>query len=536
VRGPLPPKTTKSLPPRAPIARDANTAVDLDIAKIDDRPTPRAGMLRPAAPRAAKSRPPLPPLSARTTTLIFHGAPPPPPPSPVPTRPSHDAITPRMIIEDVSTSELIDAEDDDREEGAEAEADSEVEKETPLAPRARTAPPPPDPGPRTPSLLAPEVAAFLSPLARWRRKVKVSWGTVACAAVGVAQVAAIGAGIAWLGAAVSSVRAPVRALALAPAPAPALALAHAPSPGDGAIAGCRVAAGPRLLAGRAVVGAGVEAAAADARVALAAITGPREARAVELDPSSLAALSTARLVLPWPPRRAVPLLAAGEPLDVAVDDTPRARTMIDATGAPFPIDARRGDAVRGARLDGEVIVAARRAGAVWLERGKSPPLRLSGDAKQVGAPSLSARDGIVAAAWAQRATAGAPWRIRFAEWRSPASPSGTALPDSLVEGDAMSPAIAVLDEEGRVLLAWTDGKLAQHSVRTILLDAAGTPLGPVVTVSPPGANAGQPQIALAEGGRAIVGFFASGATKGTFGVYATALACSSAASPAPVAP
>jgi hypothetical protein len=496
---PLPPKTSKSLPPRGPIARDANTAVDLDIAKIDDRPTPRAGTMRPAAPPRPPrmpSVPKLPPLSARTTTLVFHGAPPVAPTTPPPTRPSHDEITPRVLLEDKSSRELVDAEPTTRLPS--------------VAPRARTAPPPS----QLPSLAPPEIDAFLSPTAGLRKRARVPAAVALAAAALVAQVS--------FARGVMSFRTeePSRAVAfVAATPAPA-----AETRGDVRPAGCSLAVAPRVVAPRALVGAGIEASAAGGRVALAALVGPREARAVEIDPVSLAFVSTARIVVPSPQRRAVPLLAPGEPVDVVLDADARTRTTLDAAGVPFLVDARRGDAVRAVKLGDDVLVAVRRAGAIWLEHAGAPPLRLSGDAKQVGAPSMSARDGAVAIAWAERATPRSPWRVRWAFAGGDDPPRAMDLPAGLLGEQAMAPAVAVLDED-RVLLAWTEGPVSSHEVRAALLDATGAVAGAPLALSPPGANAGQPQIAIREDGRGVVGFFAAGAAKGTFALYAAAVSC-----------
>jgi hypothetical protein len=471
------------------VARDANTAVDLDLSRIDDRPTPRAGTMRPPPP--AK----LPPPSARTATLVFHGAPPVPPATPPPTRPSHDAITPRVPLEDVSSSELVD----------------DAEPSTrPLVPVARTAPPPsPIVMPRAsrgPSLLPPDIGAFLSPAARVRRNARLP-AAVVLACAGLASQLAVAAAVLAPGEAKVARALPFVAATPSTRPAPP----DSPPSSSALGLGCRLVGPPRALAPRASVFAGLEARAVEGRVAVAAVVGPREARAIELDPESFAVVSTARVTVARPPRRAIPVLAAGEPVDVALD-------------APFVVVAPRGDAARAAKLDGDALVAFRRANAVWLQRGAGPAIRLSGDARQVGAPTIAARDGVAAIAWAERGAAKAPWRVRWARVSGAASPEAQALPDGVLGEEAMAPAIAVL-EGGRVLLAWTDGKVASHEVRAALVDASGALVGSPLTLSPAGANAGQPQIAIRDDGRGVVAFFVASDAKNAFALGAAGVEC-----------
>jgi hypothetical protein len=196
------------------------------------------------------------------------------------------------------------------------------------------------------------------------------------------------------------------------------------------------------------------------------------------------------------------VLADGEPVDVAVDNAPaRPRSVETSEGA---------------------VSAVRRAGAVWLERRGAPPVRLS-DARQIGVPTVAAKDGTIDVAWAERASAKTPWRVRWARVAPGSSePVRMELPDGLLVDQAMAPAIAVVDDR-RVLLAWTEGPVASHAVRAALLDEAGALVGAPLVLSPPGANAGQPQIVLRSDGRGLVGFFAGG--RGPFAAYAAALAC-----------
>ena len=282
-------------------------------------------------------------------------------------------------------------------------------------------------------------------------------------------------------------------------------------------------AGPaRVLARGARLAAGVETGEIDGRIAVAVSTSALEARAVEIDGTTLGVRATTRLVTTHPVKRALPLLSPDGVVDVEEDD-----------GASFPaadgilrLREPRADAVRGAWLvDGVYAAVFRRDGSIWaLTTSRSGvidgPVALSQATGGAGAPALATtRAGDVIATWAERASAGEPWRVRWTRWTpgmEPETPRTWASP-------GMAPSVAARPGGG-VVLAWTEGTSGAHAVRARVIGDDGIPRGNAMDVSVPGANAGQERIVLSSDGRGAV-FFLEGQPDGRFALVARTLSC-----------
>jgi len=216
----------------------------------------------------------------------------------------------------------------------------------------------------------------------------------------------------------------------------------------------------------------------------------------------------------------------------------------DATHALWPLEAPDDtkdarltavESLRATRLGEGYAVAFRRANAVWVGtlQGKGdalavdgPLARISAMGPQVGSPTLAASGETVLLAFADRASSGDPWRIRFGRTRrGQAAPEMSAFeppPGGLGE-HAMAPALAALPGGG-FLFAWTEGPVSTHQVRAMTLDESGAPASPAFVVSAEGANAGQGQAAVASSGKGLVAFFVAD-DGGDFALVAAPITC-----------
>ena len=341
-----------------------------------------------------------------------------------------------------------------------------------------------------------------------------------------------------------------------------------PPPGARAAAApaglCGVAGEPRVVARRALVRGGVEAAAQGSRLGVAVVTGAKEGAAFELDPSSLAVTSTVKVIAPEVLRRVLPALASSTPIDAAID-AGGDRTVTDDDGDVASVSVQggfvtwtpagapeAGDATKLWRITGSAgleaprvlgggggrdrVVAYRRGAEIWigaLGGGGAPTagalVRVSEAAAQVGAPSLATADGVRVVAWAQKDSAGAPWSLRWKRFRDVASPGplrAFTLPAGGPGIRAIAPSVAAL-RGGRFLLAWTEGT-TRHAVRAQVIGANDAPLGAAMTLSGEGIDAGQEQIVIDDAGRGGVAYLAS---KGrAFELVVTPITCAVAQS------
>jgi hypothetical protein len=475
-----------------------------------DRPTPRSTVIPRLPPQASPMRPRLP-------TIIFHGA---PPVTPEPESLAEGAARPYESFDDVESADLL-TEDDGYDDH---------DRPTPYRPGLASTQRPP---------------SFPAAPAPWRA-VAIAASLVACAAVAFALRPQASA----------SVAAARAASAMAPAStesSPALTAAVATETRVTRVPGtCTVAAKPVVLARRTLVRGGIEATAADDRVAFAALTAPKSGAAFELDATTLAVQRSVKLASDSLLRRVVPELDAEAPVDALADAT-ALRTVPDPEG-PATIGVRDGVVVFGPRdgegtarlwklewpatieaprvahlgTAGERVAVFRRAGGIWIGSFRGAELtseltRLSAPAS-VGAPSLDAHGDEAIVAWAQRAGT-APWGVRWVRWTASAGAGRVhelALPAGGPGERAMAPSLVALDD-GRFLLSWTETGRGRNQVRAQVLDAGDRPLGAAFDVSPPDVVAGQEQIALAGGGKGAVAYLV--ARRGAFELDATALDC-----------
>jgi len=336
---------------------------------------------------------------------------------------------------------------------------------------------------------------------------------------------------------------------------------HGPS-GPVSRTACGVAGEPHVIAPRAMVTSGVEAVAGQGKVALGFAVGPKDGLAVIVDPVSLSVAATAKARGSETIRRLVPLVgaAASERNLGAVADVDHkgsgledAHTVLGDT--PFLIGASDGqlawasrpsddpmpiwpliadgpvEALRGIAVGDGYAIAFRQGGAIWLGslKGDKTPngllSKVSGLGPSVGSPTLAASGDAVLVAWADRAEASAPWGVRWLRWKPgnpPEDAQSFAIPPGGLGEQAMSPALAGM-LGGRFLLVWTEGPVSSHQVRATTLSSLGAPLGPAITISEEGLNAGQAQAAIGPDGRGVVAFVAS--TDSGFKIVANSIAC-----------
>jgi hypothetical protein len=183
--------------------------------------------------------------------------------------------------------------------------------------------------------------------------------------------------------------------------------------------------------------------------------------------------------------------------------------------------------------DQTLALAFRRAGAVWMGAATGlSTLSARGDLEHVdglgpavGSPAIAASHGVVLVAWADRASADAPWQLRWTKLvpGQASEAAHTFAPPPGGKGDPiMSPGLAALPG-GRFLLVWTEGPVTAHEVRGLTLAPDGAAIGAPLLLSAPGVNAGQGQAAVTDLGDGVVGFLQAGATG--FEVAAAGIAC-----------
>jgi hypothetical protein len=362
-------------------------------------------------------------------------------------------------------------------------------------------------------------------------------------------------------AATTSPTAPANAAsAAAAAPQPAAA---PPTP----VVACTVAAAPQAVAPTAMIAAGVEVRPFGDGVALGFATTEHEARALRIDPTSLAASGDVTSHTSDPIRRVRPVVAARDALGLAVDTERKhdrvqgRRTLpvdpplqVGASGSdlvwarpgagpagklwplvgPDDVEALRG-ASEGAPGDTTTAIVFRRAGAVWVGvatgyRALAPKgdlARIEALGPTVGSPTVAVNDGQVVMAWADRPSADVPWRLRMVHMKAgeaPGEPATFSPPPGGPGGHVMSPSLAAVPG-GRFLLVWTEGPMSQQRVRAVTLSPSAEPVGRALEVSKDSVNSGQGQAAVTAGAgsKGIIGFLAAN-TDG-FEVAATSIVC-----------
>lgn len=329
---------------------------------------------------------------------------------------------------------------------------------------------------------------------------------------------------------------------------------------------CKIAGAPRTLAAKATVTAGVEARAFGMDLALGYAASDTEGVVLRLDPTSLSILATVTGSSKSPIRRVSPVVSPGGTIGIAVDadrknDVLRGRRTISidpplqigssagslawaqriggpVAGKLWPIDGRGEiDSIRSAPNEGSgdasfgLVFRRKNVVGVALARGgdsPSPQGALSyfnGLGAAVGSPVVAVNDGVVVAAWADRASAEGAWGLRLVRLHAgapAAEPRMFALPPGGKGGSAISPSIAALEQKG-FLLVWSEGPPAERGVRAVALSETGEAVGTPIDISSAGSNAGQGQGAVASSGRGVVAFLQS--SGGGFELVATPVTC-----------
>jgi hypothetical protein len=210
-----------------------------------------------------------------------------------------------------------------------------------------------------------------------------------------------------------------------------------------------------------------------------------------------------------------------------------------ATHAPTPLWALEGtepvDVIRAAHTDdrGHAIVF-RRHGAIYggmIGADRAPVGELtriagagSAPGSPIGTPTIAVNGQSVAVAFADRASSDEPWSLRIGTaplGSFPATTNAFAVPPGGPGGAALAPALSGLSD-GRWLLVWTEGSGGAHDVRGVTLASDLAPVGPPLTVSREGSNAGQGAVAL-RAGRGLVAYLAL--TEEGYEVWGTSVDC-----------
>jgi hypothetical protein len=333
-----------------------------------------------------------------------------------------------------------------------------------------------------------------------------------------------------------------------------------------ALVSCNPAGPPRSLATNATVAAGVEVRVFGSEFALGYASSDADGVVLRVDPTSLAVLATVTGTSKSTIRRVNPVASNGGAIGIAIDadrkyDVIRSRRTISldpplqvgvsannlvwaqrvggpVAGKLWAVEGRGEiDSIRSATSEvaGEPTLALvfRRKGAlgVGLVRGGDAPAPrgalayFNGLGPVVGSPAVGLNDGVVLAAWADRAGADAAWSLRLARFNAGEPPEETrtfAPPAGGNGGPAMSPAITPLPQKG-FLLVWSEGPPAGRRVRAVPLAGSGKTVGPAIDLSDSGANAGQAQAAVASSGRGVVAFLQSAGSR--FELVATPITC-----------
>lgn len=335
-----------------------------------------------------------------------------------------------------------------------------------------------------------------------------------------------------------------------------------PPPPNVSTTPCSVVGSPKAIYPKALVPTGVEVVAADKGVILGFASGPKEAIAIALNPSTLSPIGQTKAKAGEPLKRVEPLPVDGHPqMSANVDkksDALQGRRTVPSSPA-FDIGVANGslawatrnsektnalwglsgsgavEALRGVPLDGGtgIAIAYRRAGAIWLGVATGEKSLSAGNLSstqglgpQVGSPAIASSGNAVLAVWADRASSSADWGLRMQRWKVGGTPTGAepfVPPAGGLGAPYMSPGVASLTD-GRFLLVWTEGPAQGHQVRALTIGPDGAPQGDAITISAEGENAGQGQAAVTPDGKGVVGYLMSSGSKG-FAVAATAITC-----------
>ena len=407
----------------------------------------------------------------------------------------------------------------------------------------------------------PAIDAALEARSRWFLPLVA----VAGLAIGVGLVAWIASATRHRSDAEAAAKEPASASAAEPAASEATEPSAAPPPvAVVSPAACTVSGERRVIGPKALVAAGVEVRALGDAVAVGFAPNEHQGVVERLDVDTLALSATANARSRISVRRVIPASWNKNGLGAALDtdrphDALQGRRTVP-TDPPLQLGVADG-ALQWARpngppagklwdLDGDGDVDAlraasdgastktlgvvfRRANAVniGLASGEGAPsaqgplTRFAGAGAAIGSPTVALEDGIVFAAWADRAAADEPWRVRWVRFKageSPGEPTVFSPPAGGPGEQTMSPAVVAVPGK-RFLLVWTEGPQSRHDVRALTFGEDGAPIGSPLVISSEGANAGQAQIALTSSGRGAIAFLES--TDDGFQVAATPVTC-----------
>jgi hypothetical protein len=301
---------------------------------------------------------------------------------------------------------------------------------------------------------------------------------------------------------------------------------------------CRLTASARMIVPGVSGGAGIEPMVVGDVFALGIATGEKEAQVMKLDTVSLAPTETVRVKGPGTLRRVVPIvgtkLTASLEIDGPVEGISVRRTLADGKGfvglrgneivwskdgepatKAFTLASTDMDALRGSVFSGSLAYVYRQAASIWVGTNKPGDVaeRIAGLGPQIGSPTLASLDDAVIAAWVDRPSADAPWKIRMVRHEP-----GGAAPEPIsfqatggLGGACLSPFLLRASGD-RVLLFWTEegtragASEVTHEVRAQLFDPKLAPVGSPFTVSSADMNAGMPRASIGADGRGLVTF------------------------------
>ena len=123
--------------------------------------------------------------------------------------------------------------------------------------------------------------------------------------------------------------------------------------------------------------------------------------------------------------------------------------------------------------------------------------------KFLGTPVIAGSSAGVLIAFAGRDAESAAWKLFVSQALPGAEPSPARELTAGSGGGAISPTLAALSGD-RWLVQWTEGSTAQYHVHVQSFAADLSPIGPIIAVSPKGANAGQGTLATFAGGAAAL--------------------------------
>ncbi len=507
---------------------DLTSEVDIPVAK----PPP----LAPADKRGGTLGTPPPPLVAPVAAAATPAPPPVAPVAPIAAPPpvEEDAAVDADEVEEVSAPPLA-----------------------PTVPTKRPSIPPAPPQEETVPRFAPEPSD-------WQRSLRdrPPWQLAAGGALGmlvllglvfgIAKLAGSGPDAATSASAGGSATAPPTVATTTTASAVTTATVPVPAAKD---VQCVLAGEAKTIASHAMVGSGVEARAAAGGIALGFASGPKDATLALVDPSSLAPSTTKTGKSVDPVRRVVALdggvaidvdrkgdklqgrrAVAGAPaIDLGSDGSNVAWAAhgTDKTIALFPLGGTGPvEALRGERSASTAFVAFRQGTSIYVGAFAGDPpaakgalAKVDGLGPKVGSPALAVSGDTAFVVWADRASDGEPWGLRYLvvhAGKDPGAAKKFEVPAGGLGEHAMSPGVAAVGS-GRWLVSWTEGPTSSHQVRAVVVDDAGAVHGAALTISAEGVNAGQGQAAVGSDGKGVVAFLA-GSGK-SFDVIARGISC-----------